>query len=107
MIVIASLSLASLLGITAVGTSLCDVAPARDDSVPAPSAKSAAVAGSPRPLRYIQSGRWQADARTCAAVIRYLLEPEIQAKPSGGFPPLQLAIPTNVVSTPALMHGTS
>lgn len=104
---IASLSLASLLWIIAVASTHCDVAPAKYDAVSVPSAKSAAVARSPRPFRYIRTGQWQADARTLTAVIRYLLEPEIQAKPSGGFPPLQLAIPTNIVSTPALMRSTS
>ena len=105
-VVIASLGFAGLLGITAVGTSRCDVAPARDDAFSAPAAKSAAVAGSRRPFRYIRSGQWQADARSLAAVVRYLLEPEIPAKPSGGSPSLLLAMPTNIVSTAPLMHST-
>ena len=105
-VVIASLGLAGLLGITAVGTSHCNVAPARDDAFSAPAAKSGAVAGNPRLFRYIQSGQWQADARTLAAVVRYLLEPEIKAKPSGGSPSLLLAMPTNIVSTAPLMHST-
>ena len=104
---IVALGLATLLGIIAVATSHCHIAPARDDAVSVPTAKSAAVVGRPRPLRYIRTGQWQADARTFAAVIRYLLEPEIQAKPTGRFPHLQLAIPTNVVSATARMHGTS
>ena len=104
---IASLGLASLLGIIAVATSHCVIAPAKYDAVSVPSAKFAAVAGSPRPFRYIRSGQWQADARTFAAAIRYLLEPENQAQSTGGFPPLQLAKPTNVVSATALMRGTS
>jgi hypothetical protein len=106
-VVIASLGLAGLLGITVVGTSHFDVAPARDDVVAAPAAKSAAVAGSRRPLRHIRSGQWQADARTFAAVVRYLLDPEIQTKPSGGSPSLLLAMPTNLVSTTPLMRSTS
>lgn len=104
---IALLGLAGLLGITVVGTSRFDVAPVRDDAVSAPSAKSVAVAGRPRPFRYIRSGQWQADTRTLAAVVRYLLEPEIQAKPSGGSPSLLLAMPTNIVSTTPLMRSTS
>jgi hypothetical protein len=106
-VVIASLGLAGLLGFTVVGTSHFDVAPARDDVVAAPAAKSTAVAGRPRPLRYIRSGQWQADARTFAAVVRYLLDPEIQTKPNGGSPSLLLAMPTNLVSTTPLMRSTS
>jgi hypothetical protein len=106
-VVIASLGLAGLLGITVVGTSRFDVAPARDDAFSARPAKSAAVAGSRRPFRYIRSGQWQADARSFAAVVRYLLEPEIQAKPSGGSPSLLLAMPTNLVSTTPVMRSTS
>ena len=106
-VVIASLGLAGLLGITVVGTSRFDVAPARDDVFSARAAKSAAVAGSRRPFRYIRSGQWQADARSFAAVVRYLLEPEIQAKQSGGSPSLLLAMPTNLVSTTPVMRSTS
>jgi hypothetical protein len=106
-VVIASLGLAGLLAITAVGTSHCDVAPTRDDALSAPAAKSAAVVGSRRPFRYIRSGQWQADARSLAAVVRYLLEPEIQAKPSGGSLSLLLAMPTNIVSTTPLVRSPS
>lgn len=106
-VVIALLGLAGLLGITVVGTYHFDVAPTRGDAVSAPAAMSPAVAGSQRPFRYIRSGQWQADARTFTAMMRYLLEPEIQAKPSKGSTPLLLAMPTNIVSTTPLMRNTS
>ena len=107
MIVIASLGLAGLLGLAALGTSHRDVAPARDDAVSAPPAKAASVAGSQKSFRYIRTGRWQADARTFTAIVRYLLDPEIEIKPSGALPSLQLTMPTNVVSTTPLPRGTS
>jgi hypothetical protein len=105
--VIASLGFASLLGIIAVATPHRGVAPAKDETVLALSAESAVLAGSRRPLRHIRRGRWQAEARTFVAVIRYLIEPEFRAKPSGGFTPLQVATPTNIVSTRAPMRSTS
>lgn len=104
---IASLSLAGLLGIIAVVTSPRDVAPARHDAVAAHSAKSTAAPERPRPFKYFRTGRLQADARTFVAVVRYLIEPEIQRNPSGGFPPPQLGAPTNIVSAPGLKSGIS
>ena len=101
--VIASLSVAGLLAIIAGATSHTDVASTKRHAVSAPSASSAGVPGSPRP----RTRPWQADARTFVAMIRYLLEPEIPAQPSGSFPPLQPAMPTNLVSTPAPMRDTS
>jgi len=75
------------LGITVVGTSRFDVAPARDDVFFSAGGKVCSVAGSRRPFRYIRSGQWQADARSFAAVVRYLLETR-NPKPnqSGGSP---------------------
>ena len=101
------LGLAGLLGITALDTSQFDVAPARGDAVPAPAARMAAVAGSPRSFRYIRSGQWQADARTLVAVVRYLLDPEVLTKPIVGSPSPLLAMPTNIVSTTPLMRSPS
>ena len=106
-VVIASLGLAGLLGIIAGATSHTDVAPAKCRAVSAPSASSAGVSASPRPRTRILTVPWQADARTFVAMIRYLLDPEIPAKPSEGFPPLQRAMPTNLVSTPAPMRDAS
>jgi hypothetical protein len=40
-------------------------------------------------------------------IVRYLVEPEFQAKPSEGFTPLPAAVPTNIVSTHMPMHSTS
>ena len=104
---VAALGFASLLGIIAVAASHRDVAPAKDESVSALSAESAVLAGSRRPLRHIRRGRWQAEARTFVAIIRYLIEPEFQAKPNGGFTPLPAATPTNIVSTRTPMRSTS
>jgi hypothetical protein len=106
-VVVATLGLAGLLGISAIETSQRDTAPTKDDEVSTSAAKSAAIAGSRRPFRYIRSGRWQADARTFAAVVRYLLEPEIEAKPNGGSPSFLLAMPTNIVSTTPLLRSAS
>jgi hypothetical protein len=105
--VIASLSLAGLLGIIAAATPHTEVAPAKSHAVSAPSASSAGVPGSRRPRTRTRTVPWQADVRTFVAMIRYLLEPEFPAKPSGGFPPLQRAMPTNIVSTSAPMRDTS
>jgi hypothetical protein len=105
--VIASLGFASLLGTIALAASHRDVGPARDETVSAPSAKSAVVAGNRHPSRHSRRGRWHAEARTFVEIIRYLIEPEFQAKPTGGFPPLQAATPTNIVSTRTPMHSTS
>jgi hypothetical protein len=105
--VIASLSLAGLLGIIAVATRHTDVAPAKSHAVSAPSVSSAGVPGSPRSRMRTGTAPWQANARTIVAMIRYLLEPEMPAEPSGGFPPLPRAMPTNIVSTPAPMRATS
>jgi hypothetical protein len=106
-VVMGLLGLVGLLGITVAGSSHFNVAPARDAAVSARAAKSTAVAGSRRPFGYIRSGQWQADTRTLTAMIRYVLDPEIQAKPSGGSPSLLVAMPTNIVSTTPLMRSTS
>jgi hypothetical protein len=106
-VVIGLLGLAGLLGITVAGTSHFDVAPARDDAVSAPAVESAAVARRAGPFGYIRSGQWQADARTYTAMIRYLLDPELQIEPSGVSPSIQVAMPTNFVSTTPLVHNAS
>src|SRR5664279_1190307 len=97
--VIASLGVAGLVGLIAVATPHSDVAPSRGDTVSAPSAKLAVVAGNRHPVRHSHRGRWHAEARTFVGIVRYLFEPEFQARPSEGFTPLPAAAPTNIVST--------
>ena len=99
-VLVALLGLAGLLGITVMGTSRLDVAPARDDAVSAPAVKSAAVARRARPFGYIQSGQWLADARTYTEMIRYLLDPELPIKPIGVSPSPQVARPTTLSPPP-------
>ena len=104
---IASLGFASLLGAIAVATWVTDGAPAKNGAVPEPSAESAAMARSPRHFGHHRSVSWQAEARSYISLIRYLLEPEFQANPSGGSPSVRLPAPTNFVSTPVRMRGDS
>jgi hypothetical protein len=105
--VIASLGVAALVGLIAVTAPRSDVAPARDATVSATSATPAGIAGNRHPLRHSHKGQWHAEARTFVGIVRYLFEPEFQAKPGEGATPLPAAVPTNIVSTSLPMHSTS
>jgi hypothetical protein len=88
--------LAGLLGIMVVATTRSGSSPAQDTDTGLSTGQSTRKVPRTRGIWYLESGQWQADARTLAATIRYLLEPETpQAAPVPLPTPMEVAMPTN------------
>jgi hypothetical protein len=90
----AGLGVAVVISVVLGLSSMIQFVEGKDDAVALYTGNtSSGLAGLPA-VRYVRSGQWKADARTLAAVVRWVLQPDVEGN---NLTPL-LASPTNSTS---------